>query len=194
MGIVTLQCSCCGERRSVVYTALNAASIIKEGWGSYGSALYCPKCTRTWEERNGANRPMPGKFNTLRIIDELYIESAPKTVTEHNSECEQRYTGVLDINGVEIREGDIVRVLDANDEELMRGRIVFACGAYGLYLVPYIDWEKLETLIAEITGCNNSPCFCYNDNFISLWELCWNFCNDVDYDNCPVLEIMEEQK
>ena len=97
MGIVTLQCSCCGERRSVVYTALNAASIIKEGWGSYGSVLYCPKCTRTWEERNGANRPMPGKFNTLRIIDELYIESAPKTITEYCSECETEHTMVWDV-------------------------------------------------------------------------------------------------
>ena len=97
MGTVTLQCSCCGNQRSVVYTALNAASIIKEGWGSYGSALYCPKCTRTWEERNGTNRPMPGKYNTLRMIDELYIESAPKTVTEYCSECETENTMVWDV-------------------------------------------------------------------------------------------------
>lgn len=58
MGIVTLQCSCCGDRRPVVYTAFNLASMIKNGWSSYGSALYCPKCTRTWKNRNGTNRPM----------------------------------------------------------------------------------------------------------------------------------------
>lgn len=98
MGIVTLQCSCCGKRRSVVYTASNAASIIKEGWGSYGSALYCPKCTRTWDERNGANRPMPGKYNTLRIIDELYIKSAPKHVVEYCSECETENEFRWDVN------------------------------------------------------------------------------------------------
>lgn len=96
MGIVTLQCSCCGERRSVVYTAFNAAIMIKNGWGSYGNALYCPECTRTWEDRNGTNRPMPGKHNTLRIIDELYTESAPKTVTEYCSECETENTMVWD--------------------------------------------------------------------------------------------------
>ena len=97
MGIVTLQCSCCGERRSMVYTAFNIASIINDGRGSYGSALYCPKCTRTWKKRNGANRPMPGKFNTLRIIDKLYIESAPKTVTEYCSECETENTMGWDV-------------------------------------------------------------------------------------------------
>ena len=32
MGIVNLQCSCCGNRRSVVYTAFNVARVIKEGW------------------------------------------------------------------------------------------------------------------------------------------------------------------
>ena len=120
----------------------------------------------------------------------LIVPGTEKYLVVH--ETVGQYTGIKDDNGAEIYEGDIVRVLDANNEELMRGRIVFACGAYGLYLVPYIDWEKLENLIAEITGCDNSPCFCYNDNFISLWELCWNFCNDVDYDNCPVLEKVEK--
>lgn len=96
MGIVNLQCSCCGNRRSVVYTAFNVARVIKEGWGSYGNAMYCPECTSAWEKRNGENRPMPGKYNTLRIIDELYAEATPKMVTEYCSECETENTMVWD--------------------------------------------------------------------------------------------------
>lgn len=41
------------------------------------------------------------------------------------------------------------------------------------------DWEGSEF------EDRTSPDFCFNDNFISFWELLWNFNCD---DNCDVVE------
>lgn len=38
-----------------------------------------------------------------------------------------------------------------------------------------ICWEDLENNILDVTGCNNTPTYTYNDNVISLWEIYWNF-------------------
>lgn len=67
-----IYCSCCGSTHSFRYSAQNVLrAVYTLGWGSYGSVLYCPKCTRTWDERN-PGRPMPGPDNTIRVIDSLY--------------------------------------------------------------------------------------------------------------------------
>lgn len=69
---MTIYCSCCGKKHSFKYSAQNVLRAVYTcGWGSYGSALYCPECTRTWDERN-AGRPMPGPRNTISVIDSLY--------------------------------------------------------------------------------------------------------------------------
>lgn len=70
----------------------------------------------------------------------------------------------------------------------MVGEVVFTCGAYGIKFSDSINWDFLESKILEITGCNNTPYFCHNDNFISFWELMWNFnCED---DTCDVVEMI----
>lgn len=92
------------------------------------------------------------------------------------------YTGVYDNEAGEMKVGDTVNLFG------MIGTVVFECGAYGIGFTETIDWDVLERKIPEITGCNNSPCFCYNDNFISFWELLWNFnCED---DLCCVVELL----
>ena len=49
--------------KKVEYT-VNA---INDGWASFGAALYCPECSKTWIDRN-PGRPMPGERNTFLVI------------------------------------------------------------------------------------------------------------------------------
>ena len=82
-------------------------------------------------------------------------------------------TGVYDIDHRVIFFRDMVSLLG------MVGEVTFECGAYGIAFQNPIDWDVIESRIPEVTGCNNYPRFCYNDNFISFWELIWNFnCED----------------
>lgn len=78
---VTIYCSRCAMRRrlSTKDGARGAAAAIGAGWGSYGGALYCPKCTKTWNERN--SKHMADPFNTLFLImdEEIMALEAART-------------------------------------------------------------------------------------------------------------------
>ncbi len=72
---MTISCSNCGADYSFRYSARNVLNVVYNiGWGSYGAVIYCPRCTKTWDERN-EGRPMPGPKNTIRVIDEMYKRS-----------------------------------------------------------------------------------------------------------------------
>lgn len=94
-----------------------------------------------------------------------------------------KITGITDKNGTEICDGDIVKIAD-----FQIGQVVFECGAFGIAVMPYIDWDYLDSEIAEYTGCDNRPHFCRNDNFISLWEIMWNY--NQEENNCYVVEVI----
>lgn len=68
------------------------------------------------------------------------------------------------------------------------GTVCYECGAYGIGFEETIDWDNIKSKIFDVTGCNNTPCFCYNDNFISFWELLWNF--NCEENHCGVVEII----
>ena len=51
--VIDIQCSCCGNHESLENSIDATVEKIKSGWGSCGSALYCPKCSKEWKNRNG---------------------------------------------------------------------------------------------------------------------------------------------
>ena len=95
-----------------------------------------------------------------------WIEIDPSTICQ----C----TGLKDKNGKLIWENDIVDFLGH------KGIVKYECGSFGIAYIDFIDWEEIESNICPVTGCDNALYACENDNYISLWEIYWNF-NDEDY-------------
>ena len=93
------------------------------------------------------------------------IEVDPSTICQ----C----TGLRDKNGKLIWENDIVDFLGH------KGKVMYECGSFGIAYRECIDWEEIESNICSVTGCDIALYACENDNYISLWEIYWNF-NDED--------------
>lgn len=64
---VDIQCSNCGKREGIENTVDNAVQIIKSGWDSIGSALYCPKCVEMIKNGRYGNR-LAGEKNTFIVL------------------------------------------------------------------------------------------------------------------------------
>ena len=119
----------------------------------------------------------------LCIVDNTNGRNNDVTGVEVLPETVGQYTGLTDKNGVKIFEGDIVKIVD-----FQIGCVVYECGAFGIVVKPYVDWNYLASEIAEITGCNNMPYFCFEDNFISLWELMCNY--NQEENSCNVVQVI----
>lgn len=76
--IIDIQCSCCGHHEKVSNSVDAVSKKIFKGWGSCGSALYCPECSKEWPKRNG-DRPMADERNTFIVITTLFIEASKAT-------------------------------------------------------------------------------------------------------------------
>lgn len=90
--------------------------------------------------------------------------------------------GLRDKNSKLICENDIVDFLGH------KGTVVFECGSFGIAYKTPIGWNGIEANIKPITGCDNRLYACENDNYISLWEIYWNF-NDED-DSVDTVEVI----
>lgn len=114
--------------------------------------------------------------NIVKEPDGLYIrdikENVMAYIDDESTICQ--CTGLKDKNGKLIWENNIVDFLGH------KGTVVFECGSFGIVFREIIDWEEIEANICPITGCDNSLYACENDNYISLWEIYWNFNDDDD--------------
>lgn len=88
----------------------------------------------------------------------------------------KRDTGLTCSNWGRIHEGDKVEFCGH------KGTVIFECGAFGISVEDGIDYSALQRFMNEHEECcGNDYSGCENDNFISLWEIYWNFCCIEDY-------------
>lgn len=109
-----------------------------------------------------------------------YVEPITTNATQVMNHTAGWSSEIFDKNDIEIFEGDIVRFFG------MTGVVVREAGAFGVSSKKTINYDVLEKNIPS----PNNPAFCYNDNFISLWELIWNYSSLEDTNKCDVIEVI----
>lgn len=102
---------------------------------------------------------------------------------EVDPETVGHFTGVVDTELLPVCGGDIVRFLD------YVGTVVFQSGCFGIALDirNSFDWDLIDEEMEQYAGTNQLTA-CFNDHFISLWEILWNF--NCDENICNVIEVI----
>ena len=102
-----------------------------------------------------------------------YDQVDPETVGQ--------FTEVFDTELMPVYEGDIVRFLD------YVGTVEFYSGCFGVAIKGMIDWDYIAEEMENYAGTNQLSAV-RNDNFISLWEILWNF--NCEENTCNVIEVI----
>lgn len=84
-------------------------------------------------------------------------------------------TGLHDYANRDILVGDKVSIYG------LKGVVTQEFGAYGIRFDDNVSWNILYVMIEKETGCDNAPLFCDCDNFISFWEIAWNYNCESNY-------------
>ena len=63
-----IYCSSCGNCEKMNRNVQSVKSKTEKGWRSFGDAIYCPKCAKTWKERNNT------ELNTTEETNEWIYE------------------------------------------------------------------------------------------------------------------------
>lgn len=93
-----------------------------------------------------------------------------------------QFTALLDVTKKPKFEGDVVYLFG------FYGKVIRQHGAFGIYFPNGIDYGDLASKIVPVTGIDTAPMFCRNDNFVSFWELMWNY--DQTENICEVVTIV----
>ena len=149
---------------------LYKAKRLDNGEWEIGSLIALP--TGEYEISNKCNNPPD--------CDPMWDKAVITHKVDSSTICQ--CTGLKDKNGKLIWENDVVDFLGH------KGTVVFECGSFGIAYKTPIDWNGIEANIKPITGCDNHLYACENDNYISLWEIYWNF-NDED-DSVNTVEVI----
>lgn len=85
--IFQITCSNCGRNsmRQGYDAVKTPEKIIKAGWRSYGDAFYCPRCVKTWKERNGEDRKLASIPFTRDRIQRKMIEELKRYIRYQNT-------------------------------------------------------------------------------------------------------------
>lgn len=88
-------------------------------------------------------------------------------------------TGFIDANDNELHVGDYVRICGHI------GKIVFSCGAFGIFIADEVPWDALEELVRKDSGNRASFLYknCFMDASIGVAEL------DQNTTRAEVLEV-----